>query len=107
MKNPPDSRRLPMLSDIEIAQSVQPKPIEEIAKQANIDIKYLEPYGKYKAKLDLKLYHELSPKPNGKLIYVTAITPTPAGEGKTCTAVGVTQALGKLGHKVMLCLREP
>lgn len=96
-----------MLSDIEIANQSPLRPIREIANRAGIDETFLEPYGKYKAKIDLSLYRQLADRPNGKLIYVTAITPTPAGEGKTCTAVGLTQALGKLDKRVMLCLREP
>jgi formate--tetrahydrofolate ligase len=96
-----------MLSDIEIAQACKMRPIGEIAAQAGISAEYLELYGKYKAKLNLDIFQELQNRPDGKLLYVTAITPTPAGEGKTCTAVGLTQALGSLGKKVMLALREP
>lgn len=96
-----------MLTDIEIAQSCQLRPIGEIAAKAAIPLEYLELYGKYKAKVNLDFSRMLQSRPTGKLIYVTAITPTPAGEGKTCTAVGITQALGKLNHQVMLCLREP
>lgn len=96
-----------MLTDIEIAQSTKLRPIDEIAKQAGIDEKYLEMYGNYKAKVKLGLFDELRDRPKGKLIYVTAITPTPAGEGKTCTAIGLTQGLGKLDKDVMVCLREP
>lgn len=96
-----------MLSDIEIAQGCTMKPIREIAQLGGIPEEYLELYGNYKAKINLKLFDTLQSRPQGKLIYVTAITPTPAGEGKTCTAVGLTQALGLMGRKVMLCLREP
>ncbi len=96
-----------MLSDIEIAQASPMIPIQKIAAACEIPEKYLESYGKYKAKVDLKFYDEIKSKKNGKLIYVTAITPTPAGEGKTCTAIGLGQALGKAGKSVMLCLREP
>lgn len=96
-----------MLSDIEIAYACKPKPIQEISSKIGIPDDYLESYGKYKAKVDLGLYQILKDRPNGKLIYVTAITPTPAGEGKTTTAVGLTQAMGKLDKKVCLCLREP
>lgn len=96
-----------MKSDIEIAQSAKLKPISDVAKTAGIDEDFIEQYGKYKAKVDLKFYEKIKNKPEGKLVYVTAITPTPAGEGKTTTAVGLTQGLGKLNKKVMLCLREP
>ncbi len=96
-----------MKSDIEIAQSCKMKPISEIARKAEIPEEYLEQYGKYKAKVDLGFYEIIKNRPNGKLIYATAITPTPAGEGKTTTSVGITQALGKLNKKVMLCIREP
>ncbi len=96
-----------MKSDIEIAQSAKMYPITEIARSAGIDEDFIEQYGKYKAKVDIKFYEKVKSRPSGKLIYVTAITPTPAGEGKTTTAVGLTQAIGKLDKKVMLCLREP
>jgi len=96
-----------VLSDIEIAQEQKLRPITEIAAKAGIPEEFLEPYGRYKAKVRLDLAVKFTNNGNGKLIYVTAITPTPAGEGKTCTAVGLTQALGKMGRKVMLCLREP
>jgi formate--tetrahydrofolate ligase len=96
-----------MLSDIEIAQSTQLSPIQDIARKAGIDQEYLELYGRYKAKVDLKFFKELQGRSSGKLIYTTAITATPAGEGKTCTAVGLTQAFGKLNKDVFLCLREP
>lgn len=96
-----------MLSDIEIAQSADLKPIKDVAASIGLAEDDLEYYGKYKAKVSLDVYKRLADKPNGKLIYTTAITATPAGEGKTCTAVGITQALGKLGKNVMFCLREP
>lgn len=96
-----------MLSDIEIAQACSMKPIQEIAARAGIPGEYLELYGNYKAKVNLGIFGALHSRPLGKLIYVTAITPTPAGEGKTCTAIGLVQALGLLGKNVMLCLREP
>lgn len=96
-----------MLSDIEIAQRSKLKPIVEIAKELGIPNEYLFPYGHYKAKVDVKFLKELEDRPDGKLILVTATTPTPAGEGKTTTTVGLTQALVKLGKKAMLCLREP
>ncbi len=96
-----------MLSDIEIAQSTKLRPILDVARDVGLSEDDLEYYGKYNAKVSLKTIDPLSNRPNGKLIYTTAITATPAGEGKTCTAVGVTQALGKLGKKAMVCLREP
>ncbi|MBO4265520.1 MAG: formate--tetrahydrofolate ligase [Clostridia bacterium] len=94
------------LSDIEIAQSCKMKPIYEIAKAANTDEKYIEPYGKYKAKVDLKLLSETKNK-DGKLILVTAITPTPAGEGKTTTTIGLADGLRRIGKNVTVALREP
>ena len=94
------------LSDIEIAQLCKMKPITEIAETAGIDDKYLEQYGKYKAKVDLSLLKE-STRENGKLILVTAMTPTPAGEGKTTTTIGLADGLRKIGKNVMVALREP
>jgi formate--tetrahydrofolate ligase len=94
-------------SDIEIAQSTEMLPIVEIARAIGVDEKDIELYGKYKAKIDYNLYERLKAKPDGKLILVTAITPTPAGEGKTTTSVGLGDALHKLGKKVMIALREP
>lgn len=94
-------------SDIEIAQQAKLKPVMEIAAQLGIHDDEIEPYGKYKAKVSLDVYKRLADKPDGKLILVTAITPTPAGEGKTTTSVGLTDGLAKLGKKVMVCLREP
>jgi len=96
-----------MLSDIQIAQQAELKPIGEIAEKLGIPGKYVIPYGHTKAKIDLKYYSEIKDRPDGKLILVTATTPTPAGEGKTTTTIGLTQALVKLGKKAMLCLREP
>ncbi len=96
-----------MLSDIEIAQSTKLRPILDVARDVGLSEDDLEYYGKYKAKVSPKTFDKMSDRPNGKLIYTTAITATPAGEGKTCTAVGVTQALGKLGKKAMVCVREP
>ena len=93
-------------SDIEIAQAHTPRPITEIAAAAGIDEKYLERYGNYKAKLDFKLLSD-SQAPDGKLILVTAITPTPAGEGKTTTSVGLTDGLRKIGKRAVAALREP
>lgn len=95
-----------MLSDIEIAQSIPMRPITEIAETAGIPDEYLEQYGKYKAKIDLSLLKD-SKKSEGKLILVTAITPTPAGEGKTTTTIGLADGLRKIGKNVMVALREP
>ena len=94
-----------MLTDIEIAQKCEKKPIFEIAKIAGVDDKYLEPYGKYKAKVDYALLKEGRKK--GKLILVTAITPTPAGEGKTTTSIGLADGLRKIGKNTIAALREP
>lgn len=96
-----------MLSDIEIAQKAEMKPIQEIAEKVGIRPEELEQYGPYKAKVSLALTKRVKEQPEGKLILVTAISPTPAGEGKTTTTVGLGQALAKLGKKVMICLREP
>jgi formate--tetrahydrofolate ligase len=94
-------------SDIEIAQSTKLKPIEEIAEAVGIRKKDLELYGNYKAKVNFNLLEELKGKEDGKLVLVTAINPTPAGEGKTTTSVGLADALNKIGKKVMVALREP
>ena len=95
-----------MMTDIEIAQSCTAKPITEIAASAGIDAKYLTAYGNDKAKVDYKFLNEC-PNPDGKLILVTAITPTPAGEGKTTTSVGLADGLRKIGKKSAVALREP
>ena len=95
-----------MKSDIEIAQSAALRPIGEIAARAGIDEQYLECYGRYKAKVDLSLLKD-SPRPDGRLILVTAITPTPAGEGKTTTTVGLADGLRRIGKNVVAALREP
>ncbi len=94
-------------SDIEIAQACEKKRITEIAAIAGVDEKYLEQYGNYKAKVDYRLLKDLADKPDGKLILVTAITPTPAGEGKTTTSVGLTDGLRKIGKNAIVALREP
>ena len=94
------------LSDIEIAQACKMKPISEIAKAAQIEEEYLEHYGRYKAKVDLSLLKNAK-KENGKLILVTAITPTPAGEGKTTTTIGLADGLKRIGKNVIVALREP
>lgn len=93
-------------SDIEIAQECVMKPITEIAKQAHVDEKYIEQYGKYKAKIDLSLLKETT-REDGKLVLVTAITPTPAGEGKTTTTIGLADGLKAIGKDVTVALREP
>ncbi len=96
-----------MLTDIEIAQRAEMLPIGEIAEKVGIAESDLEYYGPYKAKVSLALTKRVKENPVGKLILVTAISPTPAGEGKTTTTVGLGQAMAKLGKKVMICLREP
>src|SRR5581483_10015178 len=95
-------------SDIEIADAAKKRPILDIAREKlGIAAESLEPYGHYKAKVSLDYIKSLQGRPNGKLILVSAITPTPAGEGKTTTTVGLTDALCHIGKKAMLCLREP
>ena len=96
-----------MLTDIEIAQQCAMKPITEIASELNIRPEELEPYGHYKAKLSDSLFDRLADRPNGKLVLVTAINPTPAGEGKTTTTVGLGQAMKKIGKNAIIALREP
>ena len=96
-----------MLSDIQIAQQTPCLPITEIAKKLNIDVDDLEMYGKYKAKLPLSLNQKYADRENGKLILVTAINPTPAGEGKTTITVGLGQAMNKIGKNACIALREP
>ena len=96
-----------MLSDIEIAQGCQMRPITEVAAAAGLDAEDLELYGRYKAKLSADVWKKTADKPDGKLVLVTAINPTPAGEGKTTTTVGLGEALAKMGKKAMIALREP
>jgi formate--tetrahydrofolate ligase len=104
----PASQHQKPKSDIEISQSATKRPILDIAKEKlGIAAENLEPYGHYKAKVSMDYVKSLQSRPNGKLILVTAITPTPAGEGKTTTTVGLTDALNHIGKKAMLCLREP
>jgi len=104
----PASQHQSPKSDIEIAQAAKPRPIMELAKEKlGIAPENLEPYGHYKAKVSMDYIKSLQSKPNGKLVLVSAITPTPAGEGKTTTTVGLTDALNRIGKKAMLCLREP
>jgi len=96
------------MSDIEIAQKAKMKRIVDLAnEQYGIESEHLEPYGHYKAKLSLDYIDSLKSKPNGKLILTTAISPTPAGEGKTTTTVGLGDAMNRIGKKTMICLREP
>lgn len=96
-----------MLSDIEIAQNAKLRSIQQIGAELGLNDDDLELYGKYKAKIGPQVWERVKGRPNGKLIYTTAITATPAGEGKTCTAIGLAQALGKEGKKTTVCLREP
>ena len=96
-----------MLTDIEIAQSVKPLPISEIAARADIPERFVEQYGKSKAKIDLSFLEERKSRADAKLVLVTAITPTPAGEGKTTTTIGLADGLRRLGKKSVLALREP
>ena len=96
-----------MLTDIEIAQASEKKKITEIADGLNIPEEYVELYGNYKAKIDYKLLKDYADKPDGKLVLVTAINPTPAGEGKTTTTVGLADALRHIGKKSVVALREP
>ena len=95
------------MTDIEIAQACRMRKITEVAKDAGVDEKYLEQYGNYKAKIDPAILKDLADRPDGKLILVTAITPTPAGEGKTTTSVGLTDGLRRLGKNAIVALREP
>ena len=96
-----------MKSDIEIAQACTMRPIREVAELAGVDEEYLEYYGKYKAKIDLKLLADREGRPDGKLVLVTAINPTPAGEGKTTTTVGLADGMRRLGKNTVVALREP
>jgi formate--tetrahydrofolate ligase len=93
--------------DLEIARQAKMLPIERVADRLGIADADLEHYGKYKAKISLDLYHRLAGKPYGKLVLVTAITPTPAGEGKTTTSIGLSDALNRIGKRATVCLREP
>ena len=95
------------MTDIQIAQQAAPLPIGDIAAACGIDPQYLEQYGRYKAKIDYRLLRDRADRPDGKLILVTAITPTPAGEGKTTTTVGLTDGLRKIGKNAVAALREP
>ena len=95
-----------MLTDIEIAQKCSPRPIGQVAETAHIDEKYLEQYGRYKAKVDLSFLKDAQ-RPDGRLVLVTAITPTPAGEGKTTTTIGLADALRRIGEQSVVAMREP
>lgn len=99
--------RKPLPSDLDIARNTPLKPITDIADRAGIDQEYLEPYGRYVAKVSLQAAHAMQDNPQAKYVLVTAITPTPLGEGKTTTAVGLAQGLEKLGKRTMLALRQP
>src|SRR5918992_312769 len=104
----PASQHTNPKSDIQIAQEARKRPILDLAREKlGIAAENLEPYGHYKAKVSMDYIKSLQSKPNGKLILVSAISPTPAGEGKTTTTVGLTDALNHIGKKAMLCLREP
>ena len=104
----PASQHQSPKSDIEISQSATKRRILDVAKEKlGIAPEHLDPYGHYKAKMSGDYIKSLKDKKNGKLILVTAISPTPAGEGKTTTTVGLTDALNHIGKKAMLCLREP
>src|SRR5437016_1685367 len=104
----PASQHVSPKSDIQIAQEAKKRPIMELAREKlGIAPENLEPYGHYKAKVSLDYIKTLQSRPNGKLILVSAITPTPAGEGKTTTTVGLTDGLSRIGKKAMLCVREP
>lgn len=101
------SRMSSYKSDIEIAQEAKMLPIAQVASKLGINEEELEPYGRYKAKLNQKLWERVQDRPDGKLVLVTAINPTPAGEGKTTTTVGLGEALGRMGVSSMIALREP
>ena len=96
-----------MLTDIKIAQAANMLPILEVAKNIHINEKYIEPYGKYKCKPNLSLLDDLASNKDSKLILITAINPTPAGEGKTTTSVGLGQAFKQIGKNAIVALREP
>ena len=95
------------IPDIEIARNSEVLPIKEVANNLGVPEKHLFQYGPYKAKIDLEYIQSLNSRPRGKLILVTALTPTPAGEGKTTTTVGLGDGLNKIGKKTVICIREP
>ena len=94
-----------MLTDVQIAQSAKMEPIKEIAAKVGLSEDDLELYGKYKAKISLETIERLKDKKDGKLVLVTAINPTPAGEGKTTTMIGLAQSLNKIGKKTVVAMR--
>ena len=96
-----------MLTDVEIAQAAKVEKITEVAKKLSLTEDDLELYGKYKAKISKEVWQKIEKNPDGKLVLVTAITPTPAGEGKTTTSIGLADAFQKLGRKICVALREP
>src|ERR671927_895951 len=96
-----------MKSSLEIAQEAELLPIETIAEQSGLNPDEFEPYGRYKAKISLDVIDRMADQPDGKIVCVAGVTPTKAGEGKTTTAVGLTQGLGHIGKNPLLCLREP
>ena len=96
-----------MKSSLEIAQEAELQPIDAIAEQSGLEESEYEPYGRYKAKVDLSVLDRMAGQPDGKLVCVTGMTPTKAGEGKTTTLVGLTQGLGVIGKRPVACLREP
>jgi formyltetrahydrofolate synthetase len=100
-------RRESVLSDLEIAQKAKLKPIMEISSEMGLPEEFIEPYGKYKAKVDLGILDQIKDRPSGKYIDVTAITPTPLGEGKTVTTVGLSLGLNHIGKNVITCIRQP
>jgi formate--tetrahydrofolate ligase len=104
--DPSDGSTTSVKSSLEIAQEAELRPIQEIAAAAGLEDNEVEPYGHYKAKVSLSVLERLKDKPDGKIICVTAITPTKAGEGKTTTSVSLTQGMGAIGEQALLCLRE-
>ncbi|MHB9092378.1 MAG: formate--tetrahydrofolate ligase, partial [Chloroflexota bacterium] len=97
---------MPVPSDLDIAQAAKIKPIAAIARELGLDEDDIELYGKYKAKVSLEVREKLKDRPQGKYIDVTAITPTPLGEGKTVTTIGLSMALNRIGKKTITCIRQ-
>ena len=104
---PPPGPPATLPSDLEIARAAHLEPIEAVAEAAGIGVHRLEPYGRHVAKVDLAALDDLADRPPGRYVVITAITPTPLGEGKTTTAVGLAQGLQHLGHRATLALRQP